>query len=517
MNHFNVVDTATPGQFARWHNRLQQLAAETRLGIPVTLSSDPRHASSANPNTSVLSGQFSRWPEPLGLAATRDPRLVEQFADTVRQEYLAVGLRLALHPQVDLASEPRWSRTVGTFGADPDLASLLVRGYIRGLQGKRLGRHSVAAMTKHFPGAGPQKDGEDAHFADGREQVYPGGRFGDHVKPFLAALEAGTAQVMPYYGMPVGTRYEPVGFGFNRDVITGLLRERMGFTGIVCTDWGLLTEARYHGESRPARAWGVESLSPIQRAHKALDAGADQFGGEARPDLVVCLVASGQLSESRVDVSVRRLLREKFFLGLFDHRYVDPDAAEAMVGRPDFRAAGVAAQRASVTVLTNASSLARLPLLPGLRVYAEGMQPAVLARYATPAIGLDDADVAILRIEAPYEHRRGKFAAFFHSGSLEFPPAELARILAVIDTVPTIVDIYLDRPAIVTPLADRGATLVASFGVADEPLLDVLTGRDHPRGRLPFDLPRSMAAVVAGAPDVAFDATNPVFPFGHGL
>jgi beta-glucosidase len=174
MNHFNVVGTAAPEQFAAWHNRLQELAAGTRLGIPVTLSTDPRHASSDNPNTAALAGAFSRWPEPLGLAAIRDPVLVERFADIARQEYLAVGLRLALHPQIDLASEPRWPRTVGTFGADAGLASELVVPYVGGLQGPTLGPYSVATMTKHFPGAGAQKDGEDAHFPNGREQVYPG-------------------------------------------------------------------------------------------------------------------------------------------------------------------------------------------------------------------------------------------------------------------------------------------------------------------------------------------------------
>ena len=85
-------------------------------------------------------------------------------------------------------------------------------------------------MTKHFPGGGPQKDGEDPHFPYGREQVYPGGNFDYHLIPFEAAFAAGTAQVMPYYGMPVGTEYEEVGFGFNRSVITGLLRERTGST-----------------------------------------------------------------------------------------------------------------------------------------------------------------------------------------------------------------------------------------------------------------------------------------------
>jgi beta-glucosidase len=519
MNHFNLLGAGSPRQLAQWHNRLQDLAAGTRLGIPVTLSTDPRHSCSDNPNTAVMAGPFSQWPEPLGLAATRDPALVQRFADIVRREYLAVGLRLALHPQADLASEPRWPRVVGTFGADPDLTCELVRAYVRGLQGPALGPTSVAAMTKHFPGGGAQSGGEDAHFAYGREQVYPGHRFDEHLAPFAAAVAAGTSQLMPYYGMPVGTDHEEVAFAFNRGIITGLLRGRLGFDGIVCTDWGVLTDTEFMGESRPARAWGVEELSPRRRAAKAIEAGVDQFGGEARPDLVVELVRGGQLSQRRLDASVWRLLREKFVLGLFDDPYVDPDLAEETVGRADFQAAGLAAQCASATLLTNAAAghTAHLPLRPGLRIYGENLAPDVIAGAGTPVPRPDRADVAILRLKAPYEPRPGAIEAYFHAGSLEFAPDELARILAVADAVPTIVDVYLDRPAVLAPLAARAATLLVTFGVGDAALMDVLTGRFPPRGRPPFDLPASAADVEAGRPDVPFDAAEPLFRFGHGL
>ena len=137
MTHFNLIGTDTSAErMARWHNRLQELAASTRLGIPVTLSTDPRHSFTENPGTSMLSGAFSQWPEPLGLAAIGDEHLVEHFGDIARQEYLAVGLRVALHPQIDLATEPRWSRQVATFGEDADLTSRLGAAYIRGFQGK---------------------------------------------------------------------------------------------------------------------------------------------------------------------------------------------------------------------------------------------------------------------------------------------------------------------------------------------------------------------------------------------
>ena len=261
---------------------------------------------------------FSQWPEPPGFGAIGDEKLVQEFADIARQEYLAVGLRAALHPMADLATEPRWARSNGTFGEDNEVAARLTAAYIRGFQGPEIGAESVACMTKHFPGGGPQKDGEDPHFDYGREQVYPGDNFDYHLPPFEAAFEAGTAMIMPYYGMPVGTAHEPVGFAFNKGIITGLLREKYGFDGVVCTDWGPLTDTEIAGTAFPARAWGVEQLSVPARMAKALDAGIDQFGGEACPEVLVELVRSGQVSEARVDISVRRLLRDKFRLGLFE-------------------------------------------------------------------------------------------------------------------------------------------------------------------------------------------------------
>jgi beta-glucosidase len=525
LTHFNVLGAApTARQMAEWHNRLQELAASTRLGIPVTISTDPRHSFSDNPGAAIMAGPFSQWPESVGLAAIGDEALVERFGDIARQEYTAVGIRVALHPQVDLATEPRWARQVATFGEDAELTSRLGAAYIRGFQGPELGPDSVATMTKHFPGGGPQQDGEDPHFPYGREQVYPGGQFELHLTPFEAAFEAGTSQIMPYYGMPVGTGYEEVGFGFNKSVITGLLRERYGFDGIVCTDWGLLSDAEIMGQPFPARAWGVEHLSTRERMLKVLEAGVDQFGGEAIPELLVELVRSGEVSEARLDVSARRLLREKFVLGLFDRRLVDVDAAERIVGAPEFRAAGEAAQRASITLLTNVeradASGERRPTLPftrGIRLYVEGVAPELAAEYGEVVATPEEADLAILRLQAPYEQRTTVFENFFHAGSLDFPDETVAHVREVAASVPTVVDVFLDRPAILTPFAGEAAALVGDFGANPRALLDVLSGAARPEGRLPFDLPSSMAAVEANRPDVPFDTADPLFRFGHGL
>jgi beta-glucosidase len=517
MNHFNVFSVADPRNMAEWHNRLQKLAEETRLGIPVTISTDPRHAFSNNPATNLFAGAFSQWPEPIGLAAIGDAELTQTFGDIARQEYRAVGIHLALHPMADLATEPRWARINGTFGEDAELSSRMVAAYIRGFQGEKLGPESVACMTKHFPGGGPQKDGEDAHFPYGREQVYLGDNFDYHLIPFEAAFEANTAQIMPYYGMPVGLELEEVGFGFNKDVITTLLRGKYGFDGVVCTDWGLLTDAEIAGKVMEARAWGVEGLSLPLRAKKALDAGVDQFGGEACPEVIIELVKSGQIEESRLDVSVRRLLRDKFRLGLFDNPFVDPEQAAQIVGNADFQAAGAVAQRKSFVLLKNGKA-ASLPLQGRPKIYIENVAADVANTYGEVVSSTAEADLAIIRLAAPFEPRNDSFLeSFFHAGDLSFGEEEKARILTILQQVPTIVDIYLERPAVIPEIAEQSAALLANFGASDAALLDIIFGRSAPAGRLPFELPSSMEEVRKQKEDVPYDSENPLFPFGYGL
>ena len=530
LTHFNVHGLEDPRMAARWGNTLQALAERTPHGIPVTVSSDPRHSFMENAGVSFSAKAFSQWPEPIGLAALRDVDAVREFADIARQEYLAVGIRAALHPTLDLATEPRWGRQAGTFGRDPDLVTELGVAYVQGLQGESLGAESVACTSKHFPGGGPQKDGEDAHFPYGREQVYPGGRFADHLKPFPPIIEAGTAAIMPYYGMPVGLeidgeRIEEVGFGYNRQVVTGLLRERLGFDGVVVTDWELVNDNHVGDQLLPARAWGVEHLDPHGRMELILEAGADQFGGEECVEVLLDLVAQGRVTEARIDASARRILAVKFRLGLFDDPYVDEDAAARTVGRQDFRDAGYAAQARSVTVLTNttvagpdaAAAAPILPLLTGLRIYAENASSEAIARHGIRVDRPEDADVAVVRLMAPFEARSDLFLeSWFHQGSLDFPPGLVARLQRVAVACPLVVDVGLDRPAVLTPLLPFAAAVVGSYGASDEALLDALTGSIRPEGRLPFDLPRSMAQVRAHPEDVP-GLDDPLFAFGHGL
>jgi beta-glucosidase len=524
LTHFNVHALDDARMAARWHNALQAVAERAPHGIPVTISTDPRHAFIENAGVSFTAKAFSQWPEPLGLAALRDTGAVREFADIARQEYVAVGIRAALHPTLDLATEPRWGRQAGTFGQDPALVTELGTAYLEGFQQKVLGPDSVACTAKHFPGGGPQRDGEDAHFPYGREQVYPGGRFADHLAPFPAVIQAGTAAVMPYYGMPVGlvvdgVPIEEVGFGFNAQVVTGMLREQLGYDGVVLTDWELVNDNHVGDQVLPARAWGVEHLDPHERMERILLAGADQFGGEECVDVLLDLVEQGRVTESRIDASARRLLAVKFRLGLFDDPFVDEEAAARIVGREDFRAAGYEAQARSVTVLTNEATDAGpvLPLAGGLRIYAENVAPEVVARHGIPVDRPEDADVAVVRLMAPFEPRSDLFLeSWFHAGSLDFPPGLVVRMQRIAAQCRLVVDVVLDRPAVLTPLLPVAAAVVASYGTSDDALLEALTGRIPPRGRLPFDLPRSMDQVRAHGEDVpGYD--DPLFAFGDGL
>lgn len=525
MNHFNVHRISSAREAARWHNALQRLAEQTPHGIPVTISTDPRHGFLENVGASFTAGPFSQWPDALGLAALRDVEVVRDFAHRARDEYRAVGIRMALHPQVDLASEPRWARQLQTFGADVDLISEYTQAYLEGFQGDAVGTTSVACVTKHFPGAGPQLHGEDAHFPYGREQVYPSDRFHEHVRPFVAAVASGTAAIMPYYGMPVdlvldGEPIEEVGFAYNKQIITGLLRDRLGYGGVVLSDWELVTDNVVGDRVLPARAWGVEGLDPRQRMLKLLDAGVDQFGGEECTEILLELVRAGTVPESRLDESVRRVLLVKFRLGLFDDPFVDEDLAEAVVGSPETRRVALDAQARSVTVLKN-EMVGGKPVLPvpeGARVYSEGIDRDVLARFAVPVDDPREADLAIVRIEAPYEPRDDLFLeAYFHQGSLDLRPGMIYRIRQLAAAAPLILDVALDRPAILTPLVGAVAGLTVTFGVSDEALLDALTGRVIPQGRLPVELPRSMEAVRESAPDVPAGTRHPLFPLGAGM
>ncbi|MBX2891321.1 MAG: glycoside hydrolase family 3 protein [Saprospiraceae bacterium] len=516
MSHFNLWQIPAPQILAKWYNNLQKHAESTRLGIPVTIASDPRNHFSDNIFAMAANG-FSQWCETPGFAAIGDEKLVERFADIVRQEYLAVGIREALHPQIDLATEPRWPRINGNFSEDAQLTARMVTAYLKGLQTNDL-RNGVACMTKHFPGGGPQNEGLDPHFPFQKGQIYPGGQFEYHLIPFEAAFQAGTAAIMPYYGIPVGQTDEDVAMAFNKTIITTLLRERFKYDGVVCTDWGLITDLKTPAFTWPARAWGVEHLSEKERVKKAIDAGVDQFGGENCPQHIIDLVKEGALTEARVDESVRRLLRQKFQLGLFDNPFVAETKVADVVGNPEFQKEADAAQRRAYTLLKNEGNT--LPLSkPDLKIFAPHCDSTVVTRYGKVAQTPKEADIAIVRLRTPWVPVKSDIpmAQGFHHGDLDFKEKELADILSICKAVPTIVDLYLDRPAVVPEISASAKALLANYGASDAAALDVIFGKAKPEGKLPFELPSSMEAVRNQKADTPYDSKNPLYKFGFGL
>lgn len=523
MSHFNVHAIRTARQAARWNNNLQRLAERTPHGVPVTISTDPRHAFVENTGVAFSAGPFSQWPEAMGLAALDDIDVIRRFAEIARREYRAVGIRAALHPQIDLPTEARWGRQAQTFGYDADRVTQITAAYLEGFQGEELGPDSIACTTKHFPGGGPQLDGEDAHFPYGREQVYPGGMFEYHLAPFREAIRRGTAGMMPYYGMPVGLErggehIAEVGFAYNRQIVTDLLRDELGYDGVVVTDWELVNDNHVGDQVLPARAWGVEELDPLQRMQRLIDAGVDQFGGEECVELLAELVARGEVAEERIDASARRILLVKFRLGLFDDPYVDEDEAERVVGNDDFRAAGTAAQAESVTLLENRDGIVPLFTRGRAAIYAENIGDAALAEYGDRVADPADADVAIVRIGAPFEPRNDLFLEqWFHQGSLEFRPGLVVRLRRIADLTPLVLVVNLDRPAVLTPLIPFASAIAVDFGSSDAAVLAALSGATPPRGTLPVDIPASMDAVRASRADVPGDMGDALYPRGAGL
>jgi len=260
----------------------------------------------------------------------------------------------------------------------------------------------------------------------------------------------------------------------------------------------------------------VEDLSPLERAKKSLDAGCDQFGGEADPHLIIELVNSGAISEERINISVRRILRDKFRLGLFDNPYVNETAATNISGKEAFIIKGKEAQGKSTVLLRNENIL---PLKKGTKIYAEGMlNPNSLSTYGQVVSNLEDADVVVLRIKTPYDPRdEFILEEFFHQGRLYYSEEENESMFNLIQQKPTIVVANLERPAILTTINEASKALLVEFGTSDEVLADILFGAINPSAKLPFELPSTWEAVEKQLEDVPYDSENPLFPFGFGL
>jgi len=513
INHFNLYGNPKPERLAKRLNSLQKIASRSRLGIPVTISSDPIHEVPNGGGVASFSlDGFSKWPSQLGLAASQDPSLVKQFAEIAREEYLAVGIRTALHPMADLATEPRWARNFGTFGSDNVLSSKLTMAYMDGFQGETIDSQSVMTMVKHFPGGGPQENGLDPHLFSGRNQIYPGNMFDYHVKPFIDAINNNLAVIMPYYGITVNQTSENVAIGFNKDLLTTLLRDELGYKGVICSDWGIIN----------GRHWGVEDLSIEERYIKAIDAGIDQFGGEKDTEVVIELVKKGLMPLSRIDASVRRILKNKFDLGLFDNPYVEVDQVKSRVNTERNIKLGKEAQKQSMVLLKNDSTL---PLEKNINIFVDGFDAKSIV-HGNVVSDIKDADVIVSYVHTVFNGNQPSgidrlvdnvLSSIFPNQDLNFSPEILEKLEEFSSIKPLIVIVDLNRPAILDSINQMSSALVGTFGVDESVIFETLFGESKPTGKLPFEIPSSMKEVNEQLADVPDDTMNPTFKFGFGL
>lgn len=442
LRHVLITSVKSAAVAAQWNNNAQAFVEGIGLGIPINTSSDPRHGSDTYAEFNEgAGGDISLWPGTLGLAASFDPALMKQFGEIASKEYRALGIATALSPQIDLATEPRWSRFDGTMGEDPDLSTDLARAYVDGFQSSEdgdWGFQSVNTMIKHWPGGGPEEGGRDGHFGYGAYAVYPGKNIKDHLRPFTEGalqLEGATkmaSAVMPYYTISDGEG-EAVGNGFNKYLITDLLRGTYGYDGVLCTDW-LITADVDAIDKFQGKSWGVELLSVAERHYKAIEAGMDQFGGnnDMKPVIEAYKMGVEEHGEAymrkRFETSAVRLLKNIFQVGLFENPYLDVEETKAIVGNPDFMRAGFEAQKRSIIMLKNHANL--LPLKEKLKVYVpERFLPSstdwfgastpertevpfnlnVISKFFEVTENPEDADFALVGIQSPnggvgYEH-----------------------------------------------------------------------------------------------------------------
>jgi beta-glucosidase len=399
-------------QAANFTNQIQELAEATRLGIPVVFKSNARNHFEKNAKAGInaAAGVFSEWPKEAGLAATRDDKVLENFAAAMAAEWKAIGLRGMYGYMADISTEPRWFRNHETFTEDAQLANHIISSLVKNLQGGPVNPDSGVVLTvKHFPGGGPQLNGLDPHYTFGKYQVYPAGQFAQHLVPFIGAINEGVASIMPYYGIPVdltydGMTYEQKGMAFSKEIVTDLLRTKLGFKGYVNSDTGIITQ----------RAWGLEDATVPERIAMAINAGIDVLSGFHDNQEFAALVKNGMVSESRVNDAVSRLLWEQFQLGLFENPYVNAAQAQEIVGKQQFRDWASDAQRKSLVLLKNQEKL--LPLAQSteekpITLVTLGMDKQVVSseKYGSYKV-LDaletgtlqlpaNADYAIIRVE----------------------------------------------------------------------------------------------------------------------
>ncbi|MBR4167426.1 MAG: glycoside hydrolase family 3 C-terminal domain-containing protein [Bacteroidales bacterium] len=513
---------AAPDKFANWSNGMQKIAEGSRLAITIMFSSDPRHSAKLGGHVSGTQyfSHITNGEGQVGITAGGDPEMMRRFGEIMADEYRAVGLHMFLGPQIDVITEPRWSRNMGCFSESAELTAEMTAALIEGAQGNNVGPGKILVHLKHWPGSGPHLGGS------GRWLVYPGDNQEYHYIPWKKGIEKGALAAMGYYS---GTYYDSLNVNYSYHMSTEVLYGELGFKGAICTDWGVVG----NGPLKPSLQ-GKTSVK--DNMEMIINAGVDQMGSETRPELVLELVKEGRVSEERINQAASRILQWHFILGLFENPYVDPQVALKTLQAPEYEAFGLECQRVSNVLLTNDGSL---PAKEGVKIFVDGIAPEVAKEYGTLVENPADADLIIYRTTSSLD-RRGGFGppqapqpnrprnaqaprmnpSAPREVNIDFPAEKYSRLkeLAAYGK-PVVADINpTGSSLVITPgLKSLPNAMILSFDPTDAAVMDVVFGRHNPKSKLPFEIPSSMDAVRAQKEDVPFDSPNPSFEFGFGL
>jgi beta-glucosidase len=526
-NFRNILNNgiAPPKEFAHWSNAMQEYAEESRLGIPIMFSTDPRHGATLGAHVSGKQ-YFSQWPSKegqVGITASRNPELLKKFGEAVAEEYRAVGLHMILGPQIDLMTEPRWSRNMGCFSESAELTAEMMAAFMDGAQGENVGPDKILVHLKHWPGSGPHKDGK------GEWLVYPGNNLDYQLLPWKKGIEKGALAVMGYYS---GTYVDTFNVCFSPHWSTEVLYNQLGFKGAICTDWGVVGRV---GPMNPRFA-GKTTLK--DNMVMVINAGVDQMGSETENQLLIEAVKEGRVTEDRINLAAKRILQWHFLLGLFEDPYVDPEAAVKIVKNEKNQKNGYQAQLESIVLLTNDGVL---PAREDVKLYTEGIDKEISAKYATLVDNPKDADLILVRASTV---ESSGFPGFPGAGSdgkkptqekmmkemmkhmnekeinLDIPTKIWDNIKLLAKTgKPVVVAFNPSGPSVVLPSDLKTVTngSIMIFDALDEALLDVVFGKFNPIGKLPFEIPLTMEDVKKQLEDMPFDAPKKAFRFGDGL
>ena len=493
-------------------NEVQSLSEASAFGIPVIFSMDSVIGASWVQGATII-------PDQITLAATGNVELVKQLNDMQREEMLALGVRMSLSPVADIATDPRWGRVQECFGEDVEVATAMTVAAIEGLhKGNTLTPESVMTCVKHFPGSGPQTAG-----VDGTPLVFDDESFQMHLSIFKAAIEAGAASIMPYGYSTVpylgGDAVENYAHESSK-VMTELLRGKLGYEGIIQTDWGLNHTA-------------------------AALAGADALGGAGQRE---SKKVTQNLTDEQFNERVGRLLKAKFELGLFENPYVDVAAAKEIVGSAEHYALvkQAAAEALTLVKYENVSALAGQKLIvagsladdtaalsSGWKI-AEYEAPSILDAITAKAGEENVTYIAddLTQVAASYPagttaivvvgEASGTHEPAWGTSTLEFPAAQTDMVKALKDAGVTVVTVaIMNRAYVMTPVAETSDALLLAYRpgctAGAEAVAEALFGEAAISGKTPFQIPATMDQVMLQREDLAKDIVDPLYDYGYGI